>query len=59
MKNKDVNPYKNNTLSKRYQVTKFYSGILSNNILDKIVFININIRPQTLGANSIYVANKK
>ena len=59
MKNKDVNPYKNNTLSKRYQVTKFYSGIHFNNILDKIGFINIENRPQTLGANTIYVANKK
>ena len=59
MKNKDVNPYKNNTLSKRYQVTKFYSGIHSNNILDKIGFINIENIPQTFGATTIYVANKK
>ena len=59
MKNKDVNPYENNTLSKRYQVRKFPSGIHSNNILGKIGFINIENRPQTLGATTIYVANKK
>jgi hypothetical protein len=59
MKNKDVNPYENNTLSRRYQVTKFYSGIHFNNILDKIGFINIENRAQAFGATRIYVANKK
>lgn len=59
MKNKDVNPYENNTLSRRYQISKFYSGIHFNNILDKIGFINIDNRPQTFGATTIYVTNKK
>lgn len=38
---------------------KFPSGIDFNNILDKIGFINIEDRPQTFGATTIYVANKK
>ena len=58
MKNKDVNPYKNNTLSKRYQVTKFYSGIHSNNILDKIGFKEVENKPQTFGVATIYTASK-
>ena len=40
-------------------LTKFPSGIHFNNILDKIGFINIDNRPQTFGATTIYVANKK
>jgi len=40
-------------------LTKFPSGIHFNNILDKIGFINIENRPQTFGATTIYVANKK
>ena len=32
----NVNPYENSTLSKKYQVTKFPSGIHFNNILDKV-----------------------
>ena len=63
MKNQDVyvnvNPYENSTLSKRYQTTKFHSGIHFNNILYKIGFINIENIPQTFGATTIYVANKK
>ena len=63
MKNQDVyinvNSYKNSTLSKKYQTTKFPSGIHFNNILDKIGFINIENIPQTFGATTIYVANKK
>ena len=58
MKNKDVNPHENNTISRRYKVTKFYSGIHFNNILGKIGFINIENRPQALGATTIYVVNK-
>ena len=38
---------------------KFPSGIDFNNILDKIGFINIENIPQTFGATTIYVANKK
>ncbi|SUZ52467.1 uncharacterized protein METZ01_LOCUS5321 [marine metagenome] len=55
----NVNPYENSTLSKKYQATKFPSGIHCNNILDKIGFINIENRPQTFGASTIYVAKKK
>ena len=40
-------------------LTKFPSGIDFNNILDKTGFINIENRPQTFGATTIYVANKK
>jgi len=40
-------------------LTKFPSGIHFNNILKKTGFINIENRPQTFGATTIYVANKK
>ena len=40
-------------------LTKFPSGIDFNNILDKTGFINIKNIPQTFGATTIYVANKK
>ena len=63
MKNQDVygnvNPYENSTLSKKYQLTKSPSRIHFNNILDKIGFINTGNIPQTFGATTIYVANKK
>ena len=49
MKNQDV--YEN--------VNPYESGIHFNNILDKIGFINIENIPQTFGATTIYVANKK
>jgi demethylmenaquinone methyltransferase/2-methoxy-6-polyprenyl-1,4-benzoquinol methylase len=55
MFSKDKYAYK--YLSK--SLTKFPSGIHFNNILNKIGFINIENRPQTFGATTIYVANKK